>query len=219
MNTYTPSSNGSAQPKPLLNLGEVMPEITFNTEKVPDLSGKTKVVGHTNVNTLIAPTKVTQAHKIVFVLAKALTSLHRAEIALRAEVPIASVGCVVAKLTQEGVLMCPEWGYYVLSKDFLRQFQLAYGAAKTETLFKVMEEGGVDVAPFEFPLNENAPAPAKPAMLDAIKSYLDAQRKRVVAINVEIQELTEEKTAIEGEMASIGHLTATQPEDQAKEAA
>ncbi len=177
-----------------------MPEGILSTEKVPDLSGVTKVIGHTSENTLIAPTRVTQAHKIVFVLAKAGTSLHREEIARRAEIPIASIGCGVAKLTQERVLMWAEWGCYVLSKDSLRQFQLAYGTAKTETLFKVMEEGGV-------------------AMLDAIKSYLDGQRKRIVAIEVEIQRLTGEKSIIEDEMASIGQLTATQAEDQVKEAA
>jgi hypothetical protein len=182
-----------------------MPEGLLNQEKLPDLSSKTKVIGHTSANTLLAPTKVTQAHKIVFVLAKAGTSLHREEIARRAEIPIASVGCVLPKLMQERVLLCPDRGYFALSKDFLRQFQFAHGSAKTETLFKVMEEGGVDLAPFEFPLNENAPAPAKPSMLDTIKSYLDGLRKRIVAIDVELQRLTEEKTTVEGEMASIGH--------------
>jgi len=219
MNNYTPSLSGNTQPKPLLNLGEVMLEGVLTSEKIPDLSGKTKVVGHTSENTLLAPTKLTFAHKTVFVLAKAGTSLHREEIARRAEIPIASVGWVVAKLAQQRVLVCPDWGCYALSKDFLRQFQFAYGTAKTETLFKVMEEGGVDLAPFEFSLNENSPSPAKPSMLDSIKSYLDTQRKRIVAIEEEIQRLTGAKTAIEGEMASIGQLTATQPEDQAKEAA
>ncbi|HOX59022.1 MAG TPA: hypothetical protein P5205_18090 [Candidatus Paceibacterota bacterium] len=205
--------------KPLFNLGEVMPDGILNTEHVPDLSGKTKVVGHTSKHTLVGPTKVTQAHKVVFLLAKCGASLHREEVAHRAEIPIASIGYVLAKLTQERVLICPEWGYYALSKDFLRQFQYAFGTPKTETLFKMLEEGGVDVARFEFPLNEKSSATAKPSMLGAIKTYVEGQRERIVAIGLEIQRLTEEKTAVEGELASIGQMTASKPENPVQEAA
>ena len=218
MNNYTPSSNGNPHPKPLFTLGDVLPDCITNPENVPDLSGKTKVVGQTGGNTLIGPTKVNHAHRIVFVLAKAGASLHREEIARRAEIPIASLGCAVAKLTQQRVLLCPEWGCYALSKDFLRQFQYAYGASKTETLLKLLDEGGVDIA-FEFSLNEKTAFPAQPAMLDSIKGYLESQRNRIVAIGTEIQKLTEEKTAIESEMASIGQMIAPQIPAEVKEAA
>ena len=217
MNNYTPPLNGNPQPKPLLNLGQVMPECIVNAEKVPDLSGKTKVIGQTSENTLIAPTKVTQAHRIVFVLAKTGASLHREQIARRAEIRISSIGCIAAKLAHERVLLSPDWGYYALSKDFLRQFQYAYGTPKTETLLKMMEEGGIDVAQFEFPLNENIPA--KPSMLDAIKAYVGSQRNRISEIEQEIQRLTEERTAIQTDMASIGQMAASQIPDEVKEAA
>ena len=213
----TPFSDGNENPKPLLNIGEAMQESILKTDNIPDLSGKTKVIGQTAENTLVAPTKVTQAHRIVFVLAKSGASLHREEIARRAEVPISSIGCIAAKLTHERVLVSPDWGCYALSRDFLRQFQCAYGTPKTETLLKMMDEGGVDVARFEFPLNENIPA--KPSMLDAIKAYVESQRNRMSAIEQEIQKLTEEKTAIETDMASIGQMAALQIPSEMKEAA
>lgn len=202
----TPFSDGNQNPKPLLNIGEVMQDSIPKTDNIPDLSGKTKVIGQTADDTLVAPTKVTQAHRIVFVLARSGASLHREEIARRAEIPISSTGSITAKLTHERVLVSPDWGYYALSKDFLRQFQYAYGTPKTETLLKMMDEGGVDVAQFEFPLNEIIPA--KPSMLDAIKAYVESQRNRMSEIEQEIQKLTEEKTAIETDMARIGQMAA-----------
>lgn len=205
--------------KPLLNLGEVMPEGVLSADNIPDLSGRTRYVGQTKESSLIAPTKITQAHQLVFVLAKAAKVMHRDDIANRAQIPIASAGPVLAKLKAERVLISPSWGEYALAKDFLRQFQYAYGTAKTETLFKVMEEGGIHVATFGFPLNDGAAAPSKPSMLDAIKEYLDDLRKRMAAITLEIGRLTEEKNTIATELASIGELTAPQPEDQVKEAA
>jgi hypothetical protein len=187
-----------------------MPEGILSTDKIPDLSEKTKYVGQTAENSLVASMKVFQIHKVVFVLAKSARTMHREEIANRTDIPLASISPVLGRLKERRILVSPEWGHVALAKDFLRQFQLAYGTAQTEKLLKMFDEGGVDVAKFEFPLNEDATAPVKPSMLEAVKGYLDGQKKRLAAITAEIGRLTEERNTIAKDLASIGQLTASQ---------
>ena len=126
-----------------------MPEGILHTENIPDLSGKSAVIGQTDTATLIAPVKVMQAHKVVFILAKTAKVMHRDDIANRAEIPVGMVGVSLSNLKKARVVVSPSWGYYALAKDFLRQFQFTYGAAKTETLLKMFDEGGIDLSAFE----------------------------------------------------------------------
>ena len=187
-----------------------MPEGILSADKIPDLSEKTKYVGQTAENSLVASMKVFQIHKVVFVLAKSARTMHREEIANRTEIPLASISAVLARLKERRILVSPEWGHVALAKDFLRQFQLAYGATQTEKLLKMFDEGGIDVARFEFPLNEDTPAPAEASMLETVKGYLDGQRQKIASIIAQIEKLTEEKNTIATELASIGQLTASQ---------
>lgn len=196
--------------KPLLNLGEVMPEGILPPNNVPDLSGKTAFVGQTDTTTLIAPVRVMQAHKAVFILAKTAKAMHRDDIANRTEIPLESVAIVLAKLKQSRVVLSPSWGYYSLAKDFLRQFQFTYGAAKTETLLKMFDEGGIDLSAFEISLNETAPAQPKASMLEKIRAYVGDQKKRMSAISTEIEKLTAEKISIADELAKLGQIAASQ---------
>jgi hypothetical protein len=204
--------------RPLLNIGDVLASALDNKlSEIPTLETKSHTVGATKDSQIVKGERTTNFHKIVFVLAREKRTMHRQEIYNRIqESPESTLSVSLGILTDSGILVKPEWGYYTLHQNFLGRFQLKFGGYKFEILQKMFDEGGIDTSSFQFEREHRSDIEEENTLSDVLASLSKLKEKRreqlatatnrLTQLETEVETVKAQKSNIETELAKLETL-------------